>query len=97
MQIKWSASALKDLDNELEYLASSENGDIDLAQKVYAHIRRSVSKLAEFTEIGKKGRVFGTRELIVSKYPYIVPYRVKNNCVEILALFHTKSELLERW
>ena len=34
------------------------------------------------------GRVPNTKELIISDTPYIVPYRVKNNTIEILRVFH---------
>jgi toxin ParE1/3/4 len=34
------------------------------------------------------GRVPGTRELVIPGTPYIVPYRVRANAVEILRVFH---------
>ncbi|PIW88418.1 MAG: type II toxin-antitoxin system mRNA interferase toxin, RelE/StbE family, partial [Nitrospirae bacterium CG_4_8_14_3_um_filter_44_28] len=34
------------------------------------------------------GRVEGTRELVISGLPYIIPYRVKNNTIEILRVLH---------
>ncbi len=42
--------------------------------------------------MGRPGRVLGTRELIVSSAPYIVPYRVKNNFIEILRVLHVAME-----
>jgi toxin ParE1/3/4 len=38
--------------------------------------------------MGRPGRVAGTRELVVSGTPYIIPYRVAGTYVDILAVFH---------
>jgi hypothetical protein len=39
----------------------------------------------------------GTRELIVTKTRYVVPYRVRGETVEILRVFHTSRRLPDRW
>ncbi|HET6521471.1 MAG TPA: type II toxin-antitoxin system RelE/ParE family toxin, partial [Geminicoccaceae bacterium] len=44
--------------------------------------------LAQHPESGRPGRVPGTRELVVSGTPYIVPYRVQGNTVQILRVLH---------
>jgi toxin ParE1/3/4 len=44
--------------------------------------------LTKHPHIGRAGRVPETRELVVAKTPYIVPYRVRGDEVEILAVFH---------
>ncbi len=38
--------------------------------------------------MGRAGRVPGTRELVISGTPYIVPYRVRGGAVEVLRVFH---------
>jgi len=38
-----------------------------------------------------------TRELIVAKTRYIVPYRVRGETVEVLRVFHTSRRLPESW
>ena len=37
---------------------------------------------------GRLGREEGTRELVISRLPYIVIYRVKDDAVEILYIYH---------
>jgi len=37
--------------------------------------------------------VLGTRELVVRNLPYIIPYRVRDNTIEILRVLHTSR----RW
>jgi toxin ParE1/3/4 len=38
--------------------------------------------------MGQEGRVPGTRELNVPGTPYVIPYRLDGECVDILAIFH---------
>ena len=94
MQIKWLRTALKNLDEELEYIALD---DRELAVKIYAHIHDTVENLKKFPDVGRAGRVFGTRELVISRYPYIIPYRVRGDTVEILRVFHTSKKLPNKW
>ena len=47
----------------------------------------SVEPLAAHPALGRPGRVPGTRELIASATPYLVPYRVRGESVEILRVF----------
>ena len=94
MQIKWLRTALRDLDLEMAYLAER---DQKAAERLYALIRERVSQLSLFPEIGRPGRVFGTRELVLERSPYIIPYRVKNGKVEILRVFHTSRKQPEHW
>jgi plasmid stabilization system protein ParE len=38
-----------------------------------------------------------TRELVVLKTRYVVPYRVRGDTVEILRVFHTSRRLPQKW
>lgn len=42
--------------------------------------------------MGRPGRIPGTRELIISSIPYIIPYRVKNNSIEVLRVLHVAMQ-----
>lgn len=78
----------------MEYIARE---DPDAARKIYAHIRSRVAELARRPEIGRPGRVFGTRELVIEKYPFLVPYRIQDGDVQILRVFHTSQRPPEAW
>jgi toxin ParE1/3/4 len=44
--------------------------------------------LGERPHIGRAGRVPGTRELVVTDTPFVVPFRVNEKDGEMLAIFH---------
>jgi toxin ParE1/3/4 len=39
-------------------------------------------------EAGRKGRVAKTRELVIARTPFVVAYRIKDETIEILRVFH---------
>lgn len=62
------------------------------AQKVVKHILNSIENLKENPSLGRAGRVLRTRELVISKYPYIVPYQVRDDIVYVLRVLHTSRK-----
>lgn len=94
MRIKWLRTASKNLDAATSYVAKD---DPEAAQKMFWHIWNSVEALKEHPELGRPGRVFGTRELVISGYPFIVPYRIRGNEVQVLRVFHTSQRLPDNW
>lgn len=94
MQVKFLRTALRNLDEELEFIAQE---DKELAEKIYTHLIERIENLKVFPNSGRNGRVFGTRELVIERYPYIIPYRVRENTVEILRVFHTSRKLPKQW
>ncbi|HEY6348531.1 MAG TPA: type II toxin-antitoxin system RelE/ParE family toxin [Candidatus Angelobacter sp.] len=85
MQVKWLRVALDNLDAEAEYIARDNPS---ATAKVVAAIEKAVQLLSDYPALGRPGRVHGTRELVVPGTPYIVPYRVRGNKIEILRVFH---------
>ena len=53
------------------------------ANQVAKKILEAIELLSAQPEMGRAGRVPHTRELIIADTPYIIPYRVKNNFIEI--------------
>lgn len=94
-QIKWTISALHDLALEMEDL--SKEASEDIAKKAYKSIQEKISNLKNFPSLGREGRIFGTRELVLIDFSYIIPYRVYDNRIEILAIFHSKRKLPDTW
>ena len=66
--------------------------DYSSAQKVIKHIIENIEILKTNPSLGRAGRVLRTRELIIPKYPYIVPYQVRDNNIYILRILHTSRK-----
>ncbi len=94
MRVKWLRKALRNLDEEATTIATE---DVAVARLVAKPVLDAVALLAEQPGLGRPDRVPGTRELIVAKTRYLVPYRVRGETVEILRVFHTSRRLPERW
>jgi len=94
MRLRWLRKALRNLDDEATYIAAD---DTAAATVVVQRVLDAVALLGEHPGLGRPGRVPGTRELIVAKTRYIVPYRVRGETVEILRIFHTARRLPGRW
>ena len=86
--------AIRNLDEEAAYIA---NDDSAAARIVVERVLNAVAMLAQQPDMGRPGRVPGTRELVVPRTRYIVPYRVRGDAVEILRVFHTSRRLPQRW
>jgi len=56
-------------------------------RQVAARILESVDRLAGYPHIGPSGRAIGTRELVVSGTPYVIPYRVTEDRLQLIAVF----------
>lgn len=85
MKVRYTRPALRDLDQVRAYIAL----DNPLASRaIGARIGEAIASLSDFPERGRPGRVAGTRELVVTGTPYVVPYRIKSDEVTILAIMH---------
>jgi toxin ParE1/3/4 len=90
MRIRWLRTALRNLDAGASYIAAD---DPVAARLVVARVLETVAHLADQPGLGRPGRVPSTRELVVARTRYIVPYRVKRDAVEVLRVFHTSRRL----
>lgn len=83
--IKWTKRALRRLDQVGATIARDNS---DASASVVARILFSVEALADFPAMGRVGRAAGTRELVITALPYIIPYRVSATTVEIITVMH---------
>jgi plasmid stabilization system protein ParE len=93
-QIKWLRTALNNFDDEISHIAGD---DQPAARLVARRITEAVALLATQPSMGRPGRVSGTRELLVPKTRYLVPYRVRHGTIEILRVFHASRRPPKRW
>lgn len=85
MRVRWTYPALADLEAIGDFIARDNPV---AAKQIVARLVGSVNALRDHPNLGRRGRLTGIRELIVSGTPYVVPYRVLDDDVQILAVFH---------
>jgi len=85
VRIEWSRCAHADLD-WIEHYIAQDNPIVALETR--ERIERQVKLLKQQPRMGRKGRVPGTRELVITALPYIVIYRVKREAVQIARILH---------
>ena len=89
MKVIWSRRAISHLTALHAYIEkSSEQNAILVGQRIL----KSVDLLQTQPEMGRPGRVLGTRELIVPDTPHIIPYRVRRGRIELIAVFHGRQK-----
>jgi toxin ParE1/3/4 len=86
MTLLWSPEAIDDLASLRTYISVD---DPAAAKRIALHLIHSVEELlANNPQLGHPGRVPGTRELVIPKTPFVVPYRVHNDALQILRVYH---------
>ena len=94
MRIVWSPTAMRHLAEIRRYIGRHNP---KAAGSTAAAVRKAVTDLSDFPGLGRAGRVPETRELVVSGTPYIVPYTVRGDVVEIHAVLHGARKWPERY
>jgi toxin ParE1/3/4 len=89
MKIVWSRRALRHLIYIRQHIEQDSEQN---AAMVASRIVEAVDLLQTHPEMGKPGRVVGTRELVVSQTPYVIPYRVRRERLELIAVFHGRQK-----
>lgn len=85
MKIRWTPVACADLGATHEFLSQESRSQADA---VIDRILSGVDMLEKFPSLGRKGRIDGTRELVVSSTPFIIFYRLQDDQVEALGVAH---------
>lgn len=89
MKIRWTKRAIHGLASIHEYI-SKDNPDA--AARVSTAVLDATVQIKHFPLSGRPGRIKGTRELVVSGLPYIIPYRVVDDVILILSVIHTSRK-----
>jgi addiction module RelE/StbE family toxin len=85
MRVVWAAPALRELEAIGDYIARDNPS---AAARIVTRILDRVDMLTDQPETGRLGRIAGTRELVVTDTPFVVPYRVRGDRIEVLSVFH---------
>lgn len=89
MRIRWTNAAAADMQNISDYLkVHHPHYRQPTMWKLYERIRA----LKEAPFIGRPGRENGTREILFPPMPYVAVYRVRENSIEVIRVFHTAQD-----
>ncbi|MGJ7512525.1 type II toxin-antitoxin system RelE/ParE family toxin [Variovorax sp. GT1P44] len=90
MRIEWSPVALDDRDRIFDYYDIEEDSP-HAAILIDERIAHQIEVLIDHPEFGRTGRVDDTRELVISRTPYVVAYRIMGDAIRILRVLHGKQ------
>jgi toxin ParE1/3/4 len=90
MTVRWSPEAADDFAAIVEFIWKQNP---TAAERVARTIYDGVASLESFPNLGRSGRIEGTRELVFAPLPFIAVYRVKGNVVEVVRVLHGS----QRW
>ncbi len=85
MKVRWTVSARLDRTEIRDYIAEDNRRAAATMDKLFSD---AASRLAAHPEIGKAGKIPGTREWIPHR-SYRLVYEIKGSTVWILSLVHT--------
>jgi len=83
MTIRWTPTALRDLECLHAYIA--EDND-DAAAAMVEKILVGLESVRRFPGMGRRGRLAGTREFVVP--PFAVIYQAKQDVIQVEAIIH---------
>jgi toxin ParE1/3/4 len=92
MQVIWLPKALENLKEIRKYISKHNPSS---AKKVSQEIKQTVTLLKENPHIGKVSLVDGFREKQVARLPFVIPYKVLENKIIIVRVFHNKMKPIE--
>jgi toxin ParE1/3/4 len=85
MRVVWTPEAEQDRDEVWEYIATDSMAAAARMDELFSD---AAARLVDFPELGRPGKIVGTRELIPHEN-YRLVYEVDGDTVWMLALVHT--------
>ena len=83
--LEWSPKSQRNIEFIRDYIAADNP---TAAQSVIDEIRRAADNLRSFPMIGHEGKRAGTRELVLTKFPYTIIYRLTPKKIGIVVVLH---------
>ena len=84
-RIRWTPAAAADLEHISDYLKQHHPR---YCQPTMRKLYDTIRSLTQSPYRGRPGSEEGTREIVFSPLPYIAVYRVKNQTIEVLRIYH---------
>jgi len=89
MRLRWTTPAAQDLYNIVRHI---QQDNPDAPVRVAETLYKGCDNLVDFPRRGRKGRKEGTRELVFPGLPYIAVYRIQDQSLEIVRIYHGSQD-----
>jgi plasmid stabilization system protein ParE len=86
VKVRWSAAAVRHLQEVFDYLQGESSAGAITTRRGIMETKRRIGQMP-FS--GRAGRTEGTREAVVPRTPYMMVYRISDQIVEILGIWHS--------
>ena len=83
MTVRWTPTSLRDLDSLHSYISEDS---ATAALQLVETLLKGIATLTRNPQMGRTGRVAGSRELVIA--PYVIAYRSRKSVIEILGIIH---------
>ncbi|HEX7982432.1 MAG TPA: type II toxin-antitoxin system RelE/ParE family toxin [Duganella sp.] len=87
LPVRWLPDARIKLATIIGYIAERNDA---AASRLQDEIERATSQLPQHPYLYRRGRVSGTREMVVH-HNYVVVYRVRPSVIEIVSVLHSRQ------
>jgi plasmid stabilization system protein ParE len=94
MKIRLMRAAIRDLRETRTYIAQD---DPKAAAQVAMRLERAITLIAERPDIGRPATDQPVREWSVPGLPFVIPYRISDDTIEIVRVFHTSRRRPPIW
>jgi toxin ParE1/3/4 len=88
-RVRWTTDAANDLTSIIERIRKDNPA---AAQKVAKRIYIAIADLRKFSNRGRIGLAYNTRELVFPPWPYIAVYEIIEDQVHVLRIRHASQD-----
>lgn len=88
-RLRYTRQAFSDIDSLYTFIAQNNPS---AAQRVLDRVESGIEHLSQHPELGRIGRISGTRERIIPDTHYIVAYEIGTEYIAILAIIHSSQK-----
>ena len=89
LKIEWTAKAAVQFKKNQRYYHHS---DRQIARLLAMRVNSALHRLLVLPNRGRKGLYPGTRECVVQRSPYVIVYRVTDDALQVIHIWHGRQD-----
>lgn len=89
MKVRLTKAAIRDLREALAYIAADNP---KAAAQTGLRLDKAIALIAERPNIGRRSAGQDIYEWSVPGLPYVIPYRISDDTIEIIRVYHTSRQ-----